>query len=106
MMGARATEAARRAKLLASVDDQEPIALAQQLIRIPSFLWQESEIGHWLADWMRRRGYEVSLQTVPLPAGGATHQAIGRLPGAGGNCCDWASSSTRSKYRSAPLRIE
>ena len=67
--------------LLDSIQEHEPVEMAQQLIRIPSFLWQESEIGHWLADWLTRRGYEVMLQEVPLRDGGKTHQAIGLLRG-------------------------
>lgn len=70
--------------LLSHIDERECLELARQLIRIPSFLWQESQLGHWLADWMSSRGYEVDLQAVPLPGGGYTHQAIGRLPGEGG----------------------
>lgn len=64
-------------------EPQEPVELAQQLIRIPSFLWRESEIGRWIAEWMRERGFEVDLQTVPLADGRVTHQAIGRLRGDG-----------------------
>ena len=70
-------------QLLAPFDDREPIELAQQLIRIPSFLWHESEIGGWIADWMRARGFAVELQEVPLADGRSTHQAIGRLRGDG-----------------------
>lgn len=70
--------------LLAHLHPEEPVELAQQLIRIPSFLWQESELGFWLADWMRQRGYEVDLQEVPLAGGGSTHQAVGVLRGDGG----------------------
>lgn len=70
--------------MLEHLQDQEAIELTRQLIRIPSFLWQESEIGRWIADWLSRRGFEVDLQTVPLADGQATHQAIGRLRGAGG----------------------
>ncbi len=69
--------------LLSHLHPDEPVELAQQLIRIPSFLWQESELGHWLADWMRQRGFEVTLQEVPLAGGACTHQAIGVLRGAG-----------------------
>ncbi len=61
----------------------EPVELAQQLIRIPSFLWHESEVGRWIADWMRERGFEVDFQEVPLRDGGVTHQAIGVLRGDG-----------------------
>lgn len=70
--------------MLEHLRDQEAIELTRQLIRIPSFLWQESEIGRWIADWLSRRGFEVELQTVPLADGQATRQAIGRLRGAGG----------------------
>ena len=67
--------------LLATFTADEPVELAQQLIRIPSFLWQESQIGAWLAAWLHERGYEVEVQAVPLRNGGVTHQAIGRLRG-------------------------
>ena len=70
--------------ILEHIQDDEAIELTRQLIRIPSFLWRESEIGTWLADWMRQRGYEVELQAVPLRDGNATHQAIGVLRGDGG----------------------
>jgi acetylornithine deacetylase len=69
--------------ILATIDRQEPVELAQQLIRIPSFLWRESEVGFWIAEWMRARGFEVEVQEVPLRNGGVTHQAIGRLKGDG-----------------------
>lgn len=65
------------------IQPHEPVALARQLMRIPSFVWRESELGHWLAQWMRERGYVVDLQAVPLRDGGVTHQAIGTLPGDG-----------------------
>ncbi len=70
--------------ILDHIQDHESIELTRQLIRIPSFLWQETEIGRWLADWMSQRGYEVELQEVPLRDGGVTHQAIGALRGNGG----------------------
>ena len=69
--------------LLDHIQDQECVELTQQLIRISSFLWRESEIGHWLADWLSARGYDVDLQEVPLRDGGVTHQAIGSLRGDG-----------------------
>jgi acetylornithine deacetylase/succinyl-diaminopimelate desuccinylase-like protein len=62
---------------------EDPLVLAQRLIRIPSFLWQESEVGRFIAGWMHERGFEVELQAVPLANGGVTHQAIGRLRGDG-----------------------
>ncbi|MDX2139772.1 MAG: M20/M25/M40 family metallo-hydrolase [Chloroflexota bacterium] len=71
------------AQVLAAFDPNAPVELAQHLIRIPSFLWHESEVGHWIADWMLARGFEVDLQTVPLRDGRVTHQAIGTLKGDG-----------------------
>ncbi len=70
--------------ILEHIQDHEAIELTRQLIRIPSFLWRESAIGTWLADWMSQRGYDVELQTVALDDGNATHQAIGVLRGDGG----------------------
>lgn len=74
--------------VLAHLADDEPVALAQQLIRIPSFLWHESEVGRWIAHWLTDRGFEVIWQEVPLPhlpnhPTGVTHQAIGVLRGDG-----------------------
>lgn len=71
-------------QILTTFAQHEPVELAQQLIRIPSFLWQESVVGRWIADWLHERGFEVELQAVPLHDGRVTHQAIGRLRGAGG----------------------
>jgi acetylornithine deacetylase len=69
--------------LLKFFTPNEPVELAQQLIRIPSFLWHESVVGRWIADWMQQRGFEVDFQEVPLRSGGVTHQAIGILRGSG-----------------------
>ena len=69
--------------LLATLQPDEPVELAQELIRIPSFLWKESEVGFWIAEWMTSRGFEVEVQEVPLRDGSVTHQAIGRLKGDG-----------------------
>ncbi len=69
--------------VLACFRQDEPVRLAQQLIQIPSFLWQESELGFWLADWLREREFDVELQEVPLAGGGCTHQVIGTLHGDG-----------------------
>ena len=74
--------------VLAHLADDEAVTLAQQLIRIPSFLWHESEVGRWIAHWLTDRGFEVIWQEVPLPhlpnhPTGVTHQSIGRLRGDG-----------------------
>jgi acetylornithine deacetylase/succinyl-diaminopimelate desuccinylase-like protein len=72
-----------RAQVLPLVHGDDVVALAQQLIRIPSYLWHESEVGYWIADWMKARGFSVEIQAVPLRYGGITHQAIGTLKGDG-----------------------
>ena len=74
--------------VLAHLADDEAVTLAHQLIRIPSFLWHESEVGRWIAQWLTDRGFEVIWQEVPLPhlpnhPTGVTHQSIGRLRGDG-----------------------
>jgi acetylornithine deacetylase/succinyl-diaminopimelate desuccinylase-like protein len=69
--------------VLAGFDPAEPVELTQQLIRIPSYLWQESAVGHWIGEWMQARGFQVEIQAVPLRNGGVTHQAIGTLKGDG-----------------------
>lgn len=69
--------------LLTMFTPDEPITLTRQLIRIPSFLWHESELAHFIAAWLTARGFAVELQTVPLHDGRVTHQAIGRLRGDG-----------------------
>lgn len=63
----------------------EPIELTQQLIRIPSYLWHESDVGRFIADWLAQRDFTVELQAVPLHDGRVTHQAIGRLRGGDGS---------------------
>lgn len=70
-------------RILTTFQPDEPVELAQELIRIPSFLWKESEVGFWIAEWMASRGFEVEVQEVPLRNGSVTHQAIGRLKGDG-----------------------
>jgi acetylornithine deacetylase len=69
--------------LFRQFDQNEPVELAQQLIRIPSFLWRESKLGGWLFDWLTERGFQVDLQAVPLRDGSTTHQTIGILKGDG-----------------------
>jgi acetylornithine deacetylase len=70
--------------VLSHLRDNEPIELAQQLIRIPSYLWQESDVARFIADWFSGRGFAVELQEVPLRDGRVTHQTIATLKGDGG----------------------
>ncbi len=71
------------AEVLDVLAPDEAVALTQELIRIPSPLWGESDLAHWLADWFAARNYQVDLQEVPLRDGKVTHQAIARLEGDG-----------------------
>ncbi|MCL6509558.1 MAG: M20/M25/M40 family metallo-hydrolase [Anaerolineae bacterium] len=70
--------------VLDHLSDDEPVALAQQLIRIPSFLWRESDAARFVAEWFHARDFAVELQAVPLRDGNVTHQTVARLAGNGG----------------------
>lgn len=62
----------------------EATELAQQLIRIPSYLWKESNVAYFIADWFRTHGFDaVQVQEVPLRDGSVTHQTIATLKGDG-----------------------
>ena len=70
--------------VLEHLHDSEPVELAQQLIRIPSYLWKESDVACFIADWFRARGFDVvEVQAVPLRDGSVTHQTIATLKGDG-----------------------
>jgi acetylornithine deacetylase/succinyl-diaminopimelate desuccinylase-like protein len=70
--------------VLDCLQPNETTALAQQLIRIPSYLWRESDVARFIADWFHARGFdEVVVQDVPLRSGGVTHQTIATLKGDG-----------------------
>ena len=56
------SEAAQR--ILDSVDREEMLRLAQDLIRIPSYKTEESDVARYLGDYLLQRGYEVQLQEV------------------------------------------
>ena len=73
----------RPADVLAHIDAQEPVALTQQLIAIPSPLWGEGAVADWIGEWCAERGFDVDIQTVPLPDGASTKNAIATLKGEG-----------------------
>ena len=71
-------------KVLNHLQDGEPVELAQQLIRIPSYLWKESEVARFIAKWFTVNGFDqVELQSVPLHNGTITHQTVATLKGDG-----------------------
>jgi acetylornithine deacetylase/succinyl-diaminopimelate desuccinylase-like protein len=71
------------ADVLAGFDPSEAVQLTQQLIAIPSPLWQERAVAEWIGGWMAERGFEIEMQTVPLRDGSSTAQAICTLKGDG-----------------------
>jgi acetylornithine deacetylase len=71
-------ERARRA--LDEISAEKIVALASDLIRIPSFKTEETPLARWLATYFGERGYEVELQEVEPQR----FQVIAWLRGTGG----------------------
>ncbi len=67
-------------KILDNIDPDEMLNLAQDLIRIPSFKTEETEVARFLADYLSQRGYAVELQEVEP----GRFQTVATLKGAGG----------------------
>ena len=67
-------------KILDSVDREGMLRLAEELIRIPSFKTEESDVARFLGNFMAQRGYEVQLQEVEP----GRFQTIATLKGNGG----------------------
>ena len=72
------TDTAQR--LMDSVDREEMLRLAEDLVRIPSFKTEETDAARFLADFLAQRGYEVELQEVEP----GRFQTIATLKGSGG----------------------
>ena len=72
------TDTAR--KLMDSVDREEMLRLAEDLVRIPSFKTEETDAARFLGDFLAQRGYEVELQEVEP----GRFQTIATLKGNGG----------------------
>ena len=66
--------------ILGSVDTGEMLTLAQELVRIPSFKTEETEVAKYLDDYLSQRGYEVVLQEVEP----GRFQTVATLRGTGG----------------------
>ena len=67
-------------RVLGEVDEKEVVALASDLIRIPSFKPDETPVAMFLNDYFKERGYEVELQEVET----GRFQTIATLRGTGG----------------------
>ncbi len=72
------TDTAQR--LMDSVDREEMLRLAEDLVRIPSFKTEETDAARFLGDFLAQRGYEVELQEVEP----GRFQTIATLKGSGG----------------------
>ena len=71
------TEAQR---VLDAVNTDEMVRLAQELVRVPSFKTEETEVGRFLEGYLSERGYEVQSQEVEP----GRFQTIATLRGTGG----------------------
>ena len=49
---------------LSQINEQVLVELAKSLVRIPSFIGEETPVARWLASYLSSRGYEVELQEV------------------------------------------
>ena len=66
-------------RILDAVDEKAIVALAGDLIEIPSFKPDETPVAEYLADFFNERGYEVDLQEVEP----GRFQTIAKLRGTG-----------------------
>ncbi len=51
-------------RALRNIDEKELVELGKSLVRIPSFIGDETPIARWIADYLSERAYEVDLQEV------------------------------------------
>ena len=72
------TDAAQQ--VLSSINTDEMTSLAEQLVRIPSFKTEETEIAQFLANYLYDRDYKVQIQEVEP----GRFQTIATLRGTGG----------------------
>ncbi len=66
-------------RVLLQINQTELVELAKSLVRIPSFIGEETPIARWIASYLSTRGYEVDLQEVEH----GWFQTIGTLKGSG-----------------------
>ena len=93
--------------ILSHVDPAEVVRLTQQLIAIPSPVWDESEVARWIAAWFAERRYSVDLQEISLRNGKTTHNVIGKLAGNGSGASLMLCGHTdTSDWNGRPFREE
>lgn len=66
--------------ILARIDPDEVISLTKDIVRIPSYTADETEVARFLHGFFQRQGFESQLQEVDP----GRFQTIARLPGSGG----------------------
>jgi acetylornithine deacetylase len=66
-------------EILKRIDQGALVELGKSLIRIPSFIGEETPAARWVASYLAARGYEVELQEVEP----GRFQAVAILKGAG-----------------------
>ena len=67
-------------KLMDAVDSEGMLNLAQELVRIPSFKTEETEVARFLSGFLEQRGYDVQMQEVEP----GRFQTVAVLRGTGG----------------------
>ena len=71
---------AQALSILDAVDREAMLSLAQDLVTIPSFKTEETEVARYLDDFLGERGYEMQMQEVEP----GRYQTIAILRGTGG----------------------
>ena len=66
--------------LMDAVDTERMLDLAQDLVRIPSFKTEETEVARFLSSFLEKRDYDVQLQEVEP----GRFQTVAVLKGTGG----------------------
>ena len=75
IMADQGTEAA----VLREIDPEELVELGKSLVRIPSFIGEETPVARWIAGYLSSKGYEVELQEVER----GWFQTVATLKGSG-----------------------
>ena len=81
-----AEQSVRSRTVFDAVSESELVALAQRMIRIPSFFFEEHDVADDLAAYLTEAGFDVEMMTVehPWEEGKTTRQPITTLKGSGG----------------------
>ena len=72
-----------RDTVLSHVIAERVTQLEMDLVRIPSFTFEEAELAEYLMTTMDQIGLDVEMQEIPIPDGKVGKQPVGRLLGDG-----------------------